>query len=119
MKIYLSIPITGRDYQAQKAKADEAAKRLRAACYEVANPFEKGGESLDADYAELMGEDIKELLRSDRVLFLEDPEFDSNKPGYSREVDLEWQCAFTYDIEMHYSLDNLLALADYYLNENK
>lgn len=72
MKIYISIPITGHNLEAQKKKANEAAKKLRNLGHEPVNPFDTPApheRMTDKEqYAYYMGEDIKKLLVCDGIL---------------------------------------------------
>lgn len=71
MKIYISIPITGRDFATQKAKATEIAEQIRALGHEPVNPFDTPAPlvplSEREQYAYYMGEDIKRLLMCDAI----------------------------------------------------
>lgn len=75
MRIYISIPISNCDLAAQKAKAKDVAKRLKALGHEPVNPFDTPeapkGLSEKERYAYYMGEDIKKLLMCDAIFFCE------------------------------------------------
>ncbi len=71
MRVYVSIPISGHDLAAQKAKAEEIADKLRKLGHEPVNPFDtpppSGNLSEKELYAFYMGEDVKKLLTCDAV----------------------------------------------------
>lgn len=71
MKIYISIPISGRDLATQRATAADIAERIRALGHEPVNPFdtpEPHDELSEKErYAYYMGEDIKRLLMCDAI----------------------------------------------------
>lgn len=71
MKIYISIPISGHDLAAQRAKAREIADKLRKLGHEPVNPFDtpkpSGNLSEKEEYAYYIGEDIKKLITCDAV----------------------------------------------------
>lgn len=80
-KIYISLPITNRDYLKQRERACELAKRIEAMGMEPVNPFEIA-DGLDEAYKtsgenkptwyDYMGEDVYELLQCDGILVDED-----------------------------------------------
>lgn len=75
MKIYISIPISNRDFAAQQATAREIADNLRKLGHEPVNPFDTPeapqGLSEKEKYAYYMSEDIKRLLMCDAVFLCE------------------------------------------------
>lgn len=66
MKIYISIPITGHDYDIQKKQAEQIAALIKAAGHEPVSPFETPAAPSwmeePEQYAYYMGEDIQALL---------------------------------------------------------
>lgn len=74
MRIYISIPISGRDFAAQEALADLTAQRLALKGHKPVNPFSVvAPEHLDEkeQYAYCMGEDMKLLLACDAILMVD------------------------------------------------
>lgn len=71
MRIYISIPMQGRDLERQRDHAAEVAIRLKALGHEPINPFDTPPPPTplctDEEYAYYMGEDIKRLLLCDVV----------------------------------------------------
>lgn len=76
MKIYISIPISGKDLAIQQALAAQIAERIKALGHEPVNPFDTPLAppewSEQKKYAYYMGEDIKRLLMCDAVYFCEE-----------------------------------------------
>lgn len=67
MKVYISLPITGKDLQGQKSYARHVASFLSEAGFEPVNPFDNGlGE--DASYEQHMKADILLMLGCGAVL---------------------------------------------------
>jgi len=74
-RIYISLPITDRDIEKQKARAEELARRIISKGMEPVNPFElskrvdedreDGDEATWYDY---MAEDLFHLLQCDGIL---------------------------------------------------
>lgn len=75
MKIYISIPISGKDLATQQAVAKETAERIRTLGHEPVNPFDTPPAPPEwtekQKYAYYMGEDIKRLLMCDVAYFCE------------------------------------------------
>ena len=71
MKIYISIPITGHDYDEQARKAKAIAQVIEAQGHEAVSPFDtpppKDGISEKEHYAYYMGADIERLLLCDGI----------------------------------------------------
>lgn len=105
MKIYISIPITGKDEREQRAKAERYAKFIELLGHEPVNPFcidhgEKkiGKENLTTgDY---LGADIRELLKCDAIYL---------SPGWeqSNGCKLEKSAADIYRIRTFTQLENI------------
>lgn len=68
-KVYISIPITGLDYDTQVAKANKAKKELESKGYKVITPFEICPEKGKSD-AFYMGKCIESLLQHDEIYVL-------------------------------------------------
>ena len=75
MKVYISLPITGLDYEVQKLVAEQAAERIRAMGNEPVNPFDVpcpdkiGSLTEEQLWAYYMGRDIEQLLLCDAIYF--------------------------------------------------
>ena len=93
MKIYISIPITGRQVSKVKAEAARIAGELNAAGHEAVNPFEVSPEEGKA-YSYYMGRDIEALLECDAVYMA---------PGWreSKGCQLEHSTAEIYSIPIY------------------
>lgn len=106
MKIYISIPISGHDLAAQKAKAIEVAEKIKALGHEPVNPFDtpEPPEELSekARYAYYMGEDIKRLLLCDAI-------FLCDNWRKSRGCRVEWEAAYVNNIADYYSIKDIPA----------
>ena len=66
MKVYISIPITGKDIEEQKRHAESVAGWLKAAGHTVVVPFDNGLDE-NASYEDHLREDTKMLLGCDAV----------------------------------------------------
>lgn len=75
MKIYISLPISGKDLATQQALASQIVERIKALGHEPVNPFDTSLASPEMSekeqYAYYMGEDIKRLLMCDAAYFCE------------------------------------------------
>ncbi len=91
-KAYVSLPITGQDIEAVKARAKAAAQYLTEKGFEPVTPFDVSPND-EATYSEHMGNDIKALMDCDTVLFLRGWES-------SKGCQLERQAAMIYGKEM-------------------
>lgn len=107
MKIYISIPITGHDLNAQTGKALEIAEKIKALGHEPVNPFDTPLAppewSEQQKYAYYMGEDIKRLLMCDAVYF--HPKWTKSK-GCSTEHDI----AVRYGLERFYTFSDIVPI---------
>lgn len=66
MKVYISLPITGKDLQEQKSYARHVASSLSEAGFTPINPFDNGlGD--DASYEEHMKADLRLMLDCDAI----------------------------------------------------
>lgn len=70
MKVYVSIPITGKDYEEQKQHAREVAERLARDGHEAVTPFDIV-ESPETPYNEAIGKCIAALLKCEAVYMCE------------------------------------------------
>lgn len=68
MRIYISLPITGKDIEAVEASVIFANAVIKKKGHEPVSPLDQ---DLSADYAALMGNDVRELLRCDAAVFLD------------------------------------------------
>ena len=104
MKIYISIPISGKSFYPQYAKAAEIAEQIRALGHEPVNPFDTPeppeGLSEKERYAYFMGEDIKRLLMCDAIFLCEDW-------SHSRGCRVEWEAAYVNNITDYYSIPDI------------
>ncbi|WP_304184604.1 DUF4406 domain-containing protein [Phocaeicola plebeius] len=67
-KLYISIPISGKDITEVKLHLDIVKNGLVSKLYEPVTPFDVSSDS-NASYAEHMGRDIQALLECDAVYF--------------------------------------------------
>lgn len=67
MKVYISIPITGKDFDEQKRHAEDVASFLLTAGHTPVNPFNNGLDD-NASYEDHLREDTKMLLDCDAIL---------------------------------------------------
>ena len=67
-KVYISIPISGKDITEVKLHLDIVKNGLVSNGYETVTPFDVSPDS-NASYAEHMGRDIQALLECDAVYF--------------------------------------------------
>lgn len=67
MKVYISLPITGKDLQQQKRHADNVAAFLLTAGFTPVNPFNNGLAD-DASYEEHMKADLRLMLDCDAIM---------------------------------------------------
>lgn len=103
MKIYISIPISGKDLATQRAKANEIADKIRALGHEPVNPFDtpepQGDLSEKEKYAYFMGEDIKRLLMCDAIFLC---------PCWNKSKG----CRAEFGVAMAYKLDDYCSIGD-------
>lgn len=66
MKVYVSIPITGRDIVAVKEEAEGYKKKYESFGYKVITPFDVC-RFQDMAYSACMGKDIEALLECDAI----------------------------------------------------
>lgn len=65
-RVYISLPITGRDLTEVRQEAASIAERIKAEGFEPINPFEVSDDD-SRSYAEHMGKDITALLECDAI----------------------------------------------------
>lgn len=70
MRVYISIPISGKDYDEQKARAEKIKEELYREGHEGITPFDVV-QVPDAPYCYAMGKDIEVLLACDAAVFAE------------------------------------------------
>lgn len=89
-KVYISIPISGQDYMAQKAKAYKKAAEISQKGFEVVTPFDVVTDAL-TPVNKAMGKCIEELLTCDIIYLCE---------GWvkSKGCTVEWVAAQTYGL---------------------
>lgn len=79
MKIYISIPISGKAYGEQKARAAEIAEVLKQAGHDVVNPFDTPPpfEWYDEkqSYAYLLTRDIEQLMACEAIFMCDGWQF--------------------------------------------
>lgn len=75
MRVYISIPISGKDIPTQKASAEAAARFLSIAGHKPVNPFDTPTPPPHYNhreaYAHFMGRDIEQLLLCDAIFMCE------------------------------------------------
>lgn len=94
MKVYVSIPITGRPLDDAKAHAKAIAEQFAAHGHEVITPFDVCPDT-DKPYAYCMGRDIEVLLECDAIAI-------GNEWFNSCGCRLEKAAAEIYDIKIIY-----------------
>lgn len=67
MKVYISLPITGKDEKEQREKADKIKMALSKAGYEVINPFDIVPDKKNPDWYDYIGADLRELAKCDKI----------------------------------------------------
>lgn len=103
MRIYVSLPITGHEETAPgTAKRVQEELRLTFPEAEVITPFDIVTVGSGLDYAECMGKDITELLKSDAICTVNSTDKVIDEDWIkSRGVMLELAAAMVYDIDMY------------------
>ena len=69
-RIYVSIPITGKDYNAQVERAESIRRKYEKEGHKVITPFDIVPNP-DQGYPYCMGKDIEVLLTCDAAIFAE------------------------------------------------
>lgn len=70
MKVYVSIPISGKDYDTQKELAERVKGQLENEGHQVVTPFEIITDKSTPTHR-AMGKDIEALLTCDAAIFLD------------------------------------------------
>lgn len=91
MKVYISIPITGKDIDEQKRHAERVASFLTEAGHTPVSHFDNGLDE-DASYEDHLREDTKMLLGCDAVYMCEGWFL---SPGCTFERDVAVKCGLT------------------------
>lgn len=91
-RVYISLPISGRDVEAQKMRANEVKRLLEQQNYIAVTPFEINPEQ-KLRYSEYMGKDIATLLECDAVCLVDDWQ-------NSKGCRAEYEVARIYDKEI-------------------
>lgn len=99
MKIYISLPISGRDIEEVEARCRFATGVIEKKGHTAVSPLEVSPDT-DAPYSAHMGNDIAALLECDAVLFLD---------GWqeSKGCQLEHKAAELYDKVKYYNLEEI------------
>ena len=104
MKIYISIPITGKDIEEQRKKAQEAERRIYKLGHLPLTPFSvtaPSGLGEKETYAYYMGRDIEMLLSCDAVYMAD------KKWGKSRGCSIEYHTAYIMGMDIFYNIDDI------------
>lgn len=99
MKIYISLPITGRDFEEVEADSIFASGVIQRKGHTPVSPIELNHTDPE-DYPAVIGTDITALLACDAVVFLDGYE-------YSKGCRLEYEAAVIYGKEMYFDLDEI------------
>lgn len=91
MKVYISLPIKGKDIEEQKRHAESVAGWLKAAGHTPVSPFNNGLDA-DASHEEHMRADIRLLLDCDAVLMCKGAAF---SVGCLLEDEVATKCGLT------------------------
>lgn len=67
MKVYISIPVTGKDEKKQREKADKIKMALSRKGYDVVNPFDIVPSKENPDWFDYMSADLRELSKCDAI----------------------------------------------------
>lgn len=101
MKIYISIPMSGHDTEAQMAKAAKIANGIEALGHTPINPFIIGAMlPQSTTYADFMGHDIAALLKCDGIYMCKGWES-------SRGCRLELEASKIYNLDAFTRLDQI------------
>lgn len=102
MKVYISLPISGKDIEEQKRHAGDVASFLMTAGFTPMSPF---GNGLDksASYEDHLREDLKMLLGCDAIFMCEGWQ---GSKGCTLEHEVAVTCGLTIVTE-RMSIDNL------------
>lgn len=106
MRIYISIPISGKDIRIQSSIADAIARKIETKGHTPLNPFtlsEVPSHITDEKeaYAYYIGEDMKLLLTADAILLVE------RTWPKSKGCSIEHHAATVMGLELFYDLDDI------------
>lgn len=98
-KIYISLPITGQDFEVVEERSIFASAVIEKMGFEAVSPLDVSDDP-ESSYEEHIGKDMTALLQCDAVLFLE---------GWkeSKGCNLEHEAARIYGKMMFFSLDEI------------
>lgn len=98
-KVYISLPITGQDFDEVEARCVFTSGVLEKLGFEAVSPLEVSNDP-EAAYEEHIGKDITALLKCDAVIFLD---------GWkkSKGCNLEHEAARIYGKIIFHSLDEV------------
>lgn len=91
MKVYISLPITGKDIEEQKRHAEDVASFLLMAGHTPVSPFNNGLDA-NASYEEHMRADLKMLLDCDAIFMCKGASF---SVGCLLEDEVATKCGLT------------------------
>ena len=91
MKVYISLPITGKDIEEQKRHAGDVASFLLTVGHTPVSPFNNGLDA-NASYEEHMRADLKMLLDCDAILMCKGASF---SVGCLLEDEVATKCGLT------------------------
>lgn len=91
MKVYISLPITGKDIEEQKRHAEDVASFLLMAGHTPVSPFNNGLDT-NASHEEHMRADIRLLLDCDAVIMCKGAAF---SVGCLLEDEVATKCGLT------------------------
>lgn len=91
MKVYISIPITGKDIDEQKRHAEDVASFLTEVGHTPVSPFNNGLDA-NASHEEHMRADLKMLLDCDAVFMCKGASFSA---GCLLEDEVATKCGLT------------------------
>lgn len=96
--VYISLPITGKDLEVVKARAEELKAQFTELGYKAVTPFDLSDNNVKT-YGTYMGDDIRFIIDKADVVYLDD------NWSYSRGCKTEWYCALVYGKKIWKSLD--------------
>ena len=99
MLIYISLPISGSQFDACQARARRIQELLANLGHRTVTPFDACSEPRKP-YAYYMGRDIQALLGCDAIFLL-------SGWSESRSCQLEWRCAQIYNKQVFHHLNEI------------
>lgn len=91
MKVYISLPITGKDIEEQRRHAGDVASFLLTAGHTPVSPF-NNGLNANASYEDHLREDLKMLLDCDAIFMCKGASFSA---GCLLEDEVATKCGLT------------------------